>query len=293
MRHAFALLLAAAATAAAQSTHVAMDGLLSLRYFPQRAEFMIAQSIPVLFPPPGETKARIVIKKAGGGVAVAKDMIIEPWPPHNAFGNLKPADGRFGFGPIAAGDYTFSVEMNGKEISSYPFSVKLEKGTDPFEPGQEYVRSGPWSKTAYLIGPINDTGYSLDVGIWLSTREFPGYAPKRKVPITMHLLNGTRPVGLIEGVVSDGNWEFFRFDMRQGHGLGPVKWAALLSQPGAYTLELRAEGKSIRTYKFQVAGGAISRIASNEVNYDGVDALPAQSLIKDSRVQEYWLAPIR
>lgn len=281
--------------AAAQTTHVAMDGLLSLRYFPQRAEFMIAESIPVLFPPPGETKAKIVIKKAGGGgVALSKDMIIEPWPPHAAFGNLKAANGLMGFGPLAPGDYIFSVESQGKEISAYPFSIQKEASADPFEPGASFLRTGPWSKSMFLIGPINDTGQSIDVGMWLSTRELPGYAPKKQIPFTIHLLNGGKQIGLIEGVVTDPHWEYFRHEVRQGHGMGPVKWATLVNTPGSYALEMRCAGKVIRSYKFNVAaGGKISRIASNEIGYAGVDALPPQSLIKDTRVQEFWLAPIQ
>ncbi len=254
---------------------------------------MMAESVPVLFPPPGESKARLVIKKAEGGVALSKDMIVEPWPPHAAFGHLKAANGQMGFGPIAAGDYVMSVELKGQEISAYSFSLKQEVGSDPFNPSTELVRTGPWSKTAFLIGPAGqDTGDPVMVGIWLSTRELPGYTPGKQTPITMHLLNGGKQVGLVEGVVSDRHWQFFRHEVRQGHGLGPVKWAALIGQPGAYTLEYRSSGKVIRAFKFQVAGGKISRIASNELGYAGSDALPPQSLIRDTRVQEYWPAPI-
>ncbi len=131
---------------------------------------MMVTSVPVLFPPRGETKARLLIKKAGGGAAVVtKNMIVEPWPPHAAFGNLKPADGDVSFGPVPAGDYVMSVELNGKEISAYSFGVKAEKGSDPFNPKNSLVRTGPWSTAAFLIGPVQDKGDSVDVGIWLST----------------------------------------------------------------------------------------------------------------------------
>jgi hypothetical protein len=289
------LILAFAAIAAFSQpypTKVAMDALLDIRYFHQQGSYMMATSIPVLFPPPGETKARLLIKK-GATAVVTKNMIIEPWPPHNAFGNLKAADGQMGFGPIPAGDYVMSVEMNGKEISAYPFSLTAEKGADPFNPSNELVRSGPWSKTAFLIGPTNDTGDSIQVGIWLSTREFPGYAPNKQVPYTLHLLNGAKQIGLVEGAVSEGPWNLFKPEVRQGHGGGPVKWATLINTPGAYTLELRAAGKTIRSYKFQVAGGKISRIPQNQLGYAGADALPVQSLLSDARKELFWLAPIQ
>lgn len=274
-------------------TRVAMDALLDIRFFHQQGTYMMANSVPVLFPPPGESKARLVIRKAGGGVVVAKEMIIEPWPPHAAFGNLKPADGQVSFGPIGAGEYTMAVEAGGKEISAYKFAVTTEKGGDPFNPSNELVRTGPWSKAAFLIGPVEDKGYNVEVGIWLSTREFPGYAPKKQIPYTLHLLNGAKQIGLVEGTVSDGQWNFFRPEVRTGHGGGPVKWAALVNTPGAYTLELRAAGKTIRTYKFSVAGGKVSRIAANQLGYAGTDALPPQSLIGDRRIEQFWLAPIQ
>ncbi|MCX6602633.1 MAG: hypothetical protein NTV52_03485 [Acidobacteria bacterium] len=292
----FLVLIAVSAGLMAQSfpPHVAMDALLDIRFFPQQGGFMMATSVPVLFPPPGETKARLLIKKAGGGAAVVtKAMIVEPWPPHAAFGNLKPADGQVGFGPITAGDYVMSVEINGKEISAYPFSLKAEQGGDPFNPKNSLVRTGPWSKAAFLIGPVEDNGASVEVGIWLSTRELPEYVPRKQVPYTLHLMTGGKQMGLVEGMVSDDDWTLFKPEVRQGHGGGPVKWKVLIGTPGAYTLEYRAAGKTIRTYKFQVAGGKVSRIAQNEVGYAGTDALPPQSLIADRRREEFWLAPIQ
>ncbi|MBM3795513.1 MAG: hypothetical protein FJW31_15955 [Acidobacteria bacterium] len=165
--------LPAALVAQTPPTYVAMDALLNMRFFPQQGSFMMAESVPVLFPPPGETPASIVIKKGGSTVLTTKTAV-EPWPPHNAFGNLKAADGLMGFGKLGAGDYTFNVELQGKTISSYPFTISVEKSADPFDPKTEMVRSGPWSKAAFLIGPVNDAYADIRVDIWLSTRELPG-----------------------------------------------------------------------------------------------------------------------
>ena len=278
----------------APRTHVAMDALLDIRFFPQQGNYMMATSVPVLFPPPGQTPARLVIKKAGGEVVVSKDMVVEPWPPHAAFGNLRSADGQVGFGPIGAGSYELSVEIGGQVVSSYAFSTKAEKGTDPFDPRTDLLRSGPWPKAAFLIGPTGPIDRPLQVGLFVNSRELPGYTPGKPIPYTLHLLRGGKPVGLVEGAVTDGDWTFYRPEVRTGHGGGPVYWSALVGAPGAYSLEYRAGGKTIRSWKFQVAaGGKIPRIAANEIGYEGPDALPAQSLIADTRVQEFWLAPLK
>ena len=291
------LLIAAALSAGlnAQSfpSHVAMDALLDIRFFPEQGQFMMATSVPVLFPPAGETKARLLIKKVGGSAVVTKNMIVEPWPPHAAFGNLKPADGQMSFGPIPAGDYVMSVEMNGKEISAYSFSLAAEQGGDPFNPKNSLVRTGPWSKGGVSDRPGRGYGAIGGSGHLAEYRELPGYAPRKQVPYTLHLINGGKQIGLVEGMVSDGDWTLFKPEVRQGHGGGPVKWKVLISNPGADTLEYRAAGKTIRTYKFQVAGGKIGRIAQNELGYAGPDGLPPQSLISDKRVEQFWLAPIR
>ena len=47
-----------------------MDVLVDVRFFHERGEFMMGTSVPVLFPPPSESKARLLIKKAGAGAAV-------------------------------------------------------------------------------------------------------------------------------------------------------------------------------------------------------------------------------
>lgn len=291
------LLLLAAAPAArgdgAPSPRVAMDALLDIRFFPQQGNYMMATSVPVLFPPPGETKARLLIKKSSGEVVVDKAMIVEPWPPHAAFGNLRSADGQVGFGPISAGDFVMSVEIDGKEVSAYAFSVKSEKGSDPFDPRTDLVRTGPWSKPAFLIGPINNADRPVQVGLWVNTRELPGYAPHKQIPYTLNLMKGGKQVGLVEGAVTDPDWTLFKPEVRTGHGGGPVYWSTLIAAPGAYTLEYRAGGKTIRSYKFKVEGGKVSRIPQNEVGYARPDALPPQSLLSDSRLEEYWLAPIQ
>ena len=138
-----AIALSVGLSAQSSPSRVAMDALLDIRFFLEQGRFLMATSVPVLFPPPAETKARLLIEKAGGGAVVTKEMMVEPWPPQAAFGNLKPADGQVG------------LEMLGKEICAYPFCVKAEKDGDPFDPKNSLVRTGPWSTAAFLMGPVD------------------------------------------------------------------------------------------------------------------------------------------
>jgi len=288
------ILLAFAAGLGAQTfpSHVAMDALLKMRYYPDRGSFLMDTPIPVLFPPAGGPKGRLLIKKAGGGIAVAKDVFVDHFNPFNAFGNLKPAGNDPFVGPIGAGDYVMSVEINGKEITAYPFSLKSTGTGDPFNPQTELVRTGPWSKTMFLIGPVEDTGLPVTVGLFVSTRELPGYAPGKPAKVSLHLLRGSAEIGAIETTIHQNDWNFSRNDLRFGREHRLVAWKTLVSNPGAYTLEYRSGGKVIRSHKFTVAGGTVTRIPQNEPGYTGTDALPPQTILQSKRMQEFWLAPI-
>ena len=290
-------LFAVAGCLAAQSfpTHVAMDALLRIRFYPNQGAFLMDSPIPVLFPPPGESTGRLLIKKAGGAAVVTKDIVIRPWAPHGAFGELRTAGNQDSLGPIHAGDYVVSVEIGGKEVSAYSFSMKSEGSGDAFNPKTEMVRSGPWSKTAFLTA-LTDVNVPLaGIGMYVSTRELPGYTAGKHGPFSVHLLRAGAQIGSIESTATTSDWTFFKgdFHVNKAQGYGFVKWADVTGTPGAYSVEFRAGGKTLRSYKFTVAGGKLVMIPANEPSFAGPTALPAQTLINNRRTQAFWLAPIQ
>ena len=296
---AFTLFAFAPLSGQEHQTRVSMDALMSIRFWPNDGKFML-EPIPVLFPPQGGGEARVVIRKASGGEVASTAAEIVPMVGYPAFGVLQGRSGAPAFlGPIEAGDYVFAVELNGKEISAYSFKMVLEQGTDPFNPTKDMVRSGPWSKAAFLINPIENPGEAVNVGIWVNTREMPEYAPNKQSPWSLHLLNGGAQVASVDGRVTDSDWTFFRIDLRHKSpqaSSGPFTWANLMAKPGKYTLELRSGTNVVRAYQFQVAGGTVNRIPSNQLGYNGTDALPPQSIMtmtgSTQRVEQFWLAPV-
>ena len=281
------------------STRVSMDALMSIRFYPDNGRFML-EPIPVLFPPEGGGQAKVTIRKAAGGVAASIDAEIVGMQGYPAFGVLQGRSGAPAFlGPIEAGDYVFAVELEGKEISAYSFKMALEQGTDPFNPTKAMVRSGPWSKVAFLINPIERPADAVNFGMWVSTREMPGYAPNKQIPWSLHLLTGAVQVASVDGMVTDPDWTFFRIDLRHKSAQassGPFTWANLMARPGRYTIEFRSGTRVVRSYQFQVAGGTVNRIPTNVLEYEGTDALPPQSIMTMSgstqRVEQFWLAPV-
>lgn len=295
----FMLCAVAPTTVVDYPTRVAMDALMNIRFYPNNGRFML-EPIPVLFPPDGGGHAKIVIRKAAGGVAVSMDAEIVPMVGYPAFGVLQAASGDPGmFGPIGAGDYIFAVELGGAEISAYPFKMTLEEGSDPFNPSKAMVRTGPWSKAAFLINTLERPGEAVNLGMWVSTRDMPGYAPNKQIPWSLHLMIGGVQVASVDGQVTDPDWTFFHMDLRHKSAQassGPFTWANLTAKPGRYTLEFRSGARVLRSYQFQVAGGTVNRIATNQLGYEGTDALPPQSIMTISgttqRVEQFWLAPL-
>lgn len=281
------------------TTRVSMDALMSMRFYPNNGRFML-EPIPVLFPPEGGGQAKVVIRKAAGGVASSIDAEIVGMHGYPAFGLLQGRSGAPAFlGPIEQGDFVFAVELDGKEISSYAFTMTMEQGSDPFNPTKAMVRSGPWSKAAFLINPIERPADAVNFGIWVSTREMPGYAPNKQLPWSLHLLAGGVQVASVDGMVTDPDWTFFRMDLRHKSAQassGPFTWANLTAKPGRYTIEFRSGTSVVRSYPFQVAGGTVNRIPANVLGYEGADALPPQSIMTMSgstqRVEQFWLSPV-
>jgi hypothetical protein len=290
----FVFLVVAAGVLAAQPfpTHVVMDSLLRIRFYPASGGFSMDSPIPVLFPPPGETPARLLIKKSGGGTVVTKDVVIRPWAPYDAFGEMRAKDNQDQFGPIPPGDYVMSVELKGKEISAYSFSMKPQASPDPFNPKTEMVRTGPWSKAAFLTALVEVPVPLAGVGMYVSTREFPGFVVGKPAQFTVHLLRGGTQIGLIESTAHVSDWTFFKGDFQVGRGKGFVKWSDVTGTAGGYLVEVRSGGKTIRSYKFSVAGGKVGLIPANEPSFGGTGALPAQTLLNNRRTQAFWLAGV-
>jgi hypothetical protein len=286
------VLAAGCVTAQPFPTHVVMDSLLRIRFYPATGGFSMDSPIPVLFPPPGETPARLLIKKSGGGAVVTKDVVIRPWAPYEAFGEMRAKDNQDQFGPIPPGDYVMSVELKGKEISAYSFSMKPQGSPDPFNPKTEFVRTGPWSKTAFLTALVEVPVPLAGIGMYISTREFPGFVIGKPAPFSVHLLRGGTQIGLIESTAHTSDWAFFKEDFQVGRGKGFVKWSDVTATAGVYAVELRSGGKTVRSYKFNVAGGKVTLIPANEPSFAGSSALPAQTLLNNRRTQAFWLATI-
>lgn len=292
--------LAAWAASAQDAPRVAMDTLLNQRFYPgsEKGRFMV-EKLHIVFPPATAAKGKVVLSKAGKTVS-SVNVVSEVFPENGlkAFGQVVPDIGANPFldaeGP---GDYTMSVELGGKAIGAYSF--KLEQGTsaDPFAPKQGFRRTGPWSKTAIIVNPIERPGEKLMAWVWLSARELPGYKAGERVPFNVVVLRSGREVAYGPLMAAtDEDWTPFRIDL--AHDKPAVKNAALtyadlVMTPGDYSLAVKVRGAVAKEFKFRVANGAIVRIPQNELSYTGLDALSPQGTFGSRRVEHFWTAAIQ
>ncbi len=84
------------------------------------------------------------------------------------------------------------------------------------------------------------------IGMFVSTRELPGYAVDKHGPFSVHLLRAGAQIGLIESTATYSDWTFFREGFRVGKAMGQgfFKWADVTGTPGPYSVGFHAAGSN-------------------------------------------------
>jgi hypothetical protein len=259
-----------AAQAASSSTYkpaVEYQSFMELRFYENQGGFLV-EGLEVVFPTPGMRKASFVVSKSSGEVVTTVPLRLEaPLASYTAFGMFKP-DAVSGLAPVGEpGDYVLSVNVDGQPITTLPFSMKREVGTDPFNPKTTFVREGPWRDLAYFSDRPEVPDSHLEFSWWTSLRELP---PGTKNPlVTLHLLYGGQEIAATRSPVvpSQTDWQFLYHEFVLP--ATPVRWmtlADLTKRDGEYTVVAKVNGKPFKSYKAEVRGGQLQRHARNGLN---------------------------
>jgi len=296
------LLLFAVSALAQNAPRVNMDTLMNLQFYPNDGGMFRVENIGIIFPPPGAADGKVILTKNGKVISTAAvKSAVRPENGFSAFGilNAGPANPSGFFKAAGTGDYTMSVELAGRNIGGYSFKIEEEKSADPFNPKSGFKRTGPWSKTAIIGRAVDRPNESVRVGVWLNTRDLPGYKPKTQTPYTAQITRAGKELCFVEGVASDEEWTYYVLPMMQGTraAKGPFKWEDLTKTPGDYSFVIKVNNAIAKEFKFKVAGGTIVRIPQNELAYQGNDALAPQGVPNNQgtymREERFWLAPIQ
>ena len=247
------------------------QSLLNMRFYEVDAGFLV-ENVQVVFPPSGNPGGTLSIHTVGGEEIATMPLRMVPFGNFPAFANLVP-DGNPGNIRInQAGDFVMTVKIGNEVVTRLPLSLKLEKGNDPFNPQQRFVRDGPWRDLAFISVPMDDSTPNINFNFWFSLRELPAGMTNPRVNV--HLLNGTQEIGVTRSPVVPGyiDWQFFTKELVTPSGLAPGSphylTRADLKKDGNYTVVLKANGQVIKSYPFQVKGGEVQRLDQSRLGYE-------------------------
>ena len=273
------LLLAAAGVvassqpASARQTYepaIEYQSLMQLRFYENQGNFLV-EELEVVFPPAGSKKATFVITRAGGAAVASVPLRLEaPLASYTMFGMYMP-DGVPGNANVGEpGDYVLSVQVDGKPITTLPFSMKREASNDPFNPKTTFVREGPWRDLAYFSDRVDaPANNNLVFNWWTSLRELPAGSPPRSL-VTLHIMHGGQEIAATRSpvVITQTDWQFlyqeFHFPAEK-----QVRWmtlADLTKKDGEYTVVAKVNGKPFKTYRAEVRGGKLQRHPRNSLD---------------------------
>jgi hypothetical protein len=247
------------------------QSLLNMRFYEANGGFLV-ENVQLVFPPASMQSAELVISQVNGAGEWKVPLRYQAYPLFPAFGNLLPAGGPGGITINQAGDFMMTVKVGGAVITQMPFSMKLEQGNDPFNPQKRYVREGAWRELAFIAVPMDDSTPNITFNFWLSTRELPPGMTNPKVNV--HLLLGAQEIGVTRSplIPSYIDWSFFTKELVMPAGLAPGSphylTMADLKRDGDYTVVLKANGQPIKSYKFHVKGGVVSRADASRLDFE-------------------------
>lgn len=261
-----------APTAVGQSNTPAVEyqSLLNLRYYEADGGFMVDDLQLVFPPPPGNPKLAFVISSKTDAEIARVPLRGERLRTFEAFRLLRP-DGVPGVVRIGrAGDFVMAVKLGEQTLTSLPFSLKEEKSADPFNPKTRYVREGPWRELAYFSSLLEKPETPIKFNFWMSLRELPAGV---KSPLcTIHVMQGGQEIAVTRSplVPSYDDWQFFKKELVQPKGPS-VQWltlAALTKKEGDLNIVLKVNGQPFKSYRAQVRGGQLERLARNRMEIE-------------------------
>lgn len=162
----------------------------------------------------------------------------------------------------APGDYTLSVAIDDKTLTSVPFSLQLQASGDPFDPKTTAVTDSALMHWAQLrVLDPKSSGANVEVLFWLRGDEFDVPA---KESIEVFIENQGQKVyrvGALPGgaMPKGGDWAKFTKSVqyRKEQGSGLVKLSEFTKRDGDYRIVLRHGVKALKAYPFVIEGGKV------------------------------------
>lgn len=230
----------------------------------------------LLFPPPIADRYSVsgayVVRNSDGRVAQQQDIGVVEDTGSEAVKVLRTG------GPppqqaLPAGDYTLSVEFEGHTLGSFPFSVTVEDGGDPFDPKTTWTLDGPWRTHAYFEHESDRTDYIMHFNAWIAPDDMPSNTTT-EVSISRdgeEVAFGYRHADLTYGW-GRAEYRLFKTEGRHEdfgrHKANTPNWSIQDVTAGTYEIELSSEDGPFRTFTIEAADGAFVPHPNSDVNAD-------------------------
>jgi hypothetical protein len=298
-----ALLLVAPSVVHGQTNKPAAEyqSLLNVRFYEANGGFLV-DGVELVFPPQGVRRATFVLSRASGEEVASVPMRIEPFGEFPAFGLLVP-DGHTGVVRVEqSGDFVATVKVNGEAVSTLPFSMREEKGTDPFNPTRRFIREGAWRELGFLSTRVDDPDAHVTFNWWMSLRELP--AGMKNPLCTAHIMQGAQEIAssYIAVVPSSDDWQFFKRELVEAKTMSkPTRQyltrAVLAAKDGEFAVVVKVNGQPIKSYRMQVKGGQIQSLDRSRLGYEPRTDFLSPRMIDTSAgtssryhmLETYWL----
>lgn len=242
--------------------------LMNMRFYEGNGGFYV-DDLQLVFPPKAPQPMWLVIMTGSGKVVTSVELTTEKWTQFPMFDGLR-AKGNGVVQLGAPGKYNLAVTIGKTPMTILPFTLKVTRNKDPFNPQKTYMRDGMWNVLGYLSRETDKQEAPLHFNWWSNLREFD--VAKGTVSCTVQLMKGSQEIAsLVSGVVvSSVNWQFFsrRLVQPKSRGGENLTLSRLTEEDGEYRLVLKANGRQMKSYRVVVKNGKLQRLPFCNLGYE-------------------------
>ncbi|RJP67092.1 MAG: hypothetical protein C4539_10665 [Ignavibacteriales bacterium] len=167
-----------------------------------------------------------------------------------------------------AGNYSLEFLFRDKLLLNFPFSVSVEKSSDPYKPGDGYYLEGTWKDYAFIYLKDNDPESAVWFSTWFRSKSLEGKKPKVQVELFKDGKKITSWKKEADALFMPSQWLEKKFNFDQGR----FKTKDLLKD-GKYQFVVTVDNNIYGKYNFIVKDARIKyidqqdRTKSDPLNY--------------------------
>ncbi len=154
-----------------------------------------------------------------------------------------------------AGNYSLEFLFRDKPLLNFPFSVSVEKSTDPYKPGDGYYLEGAWKDYAFIYLKDNDPESAVWFSTWFRSKSLEGKKPKVQVELLKDGKKITSWKKEADALFMPSQWLEKKFNFDQGR----FKAKDLLKD-GNYQFVVTVDNNIFGKYNFIVKDAKIKYI---------------------------------